>query len=76
MGHGGDVTHPAVRAEMEKVGRYCVANKIGLGTVMPTPELVKWAFDVGFNAVSMGSDMGTLMTGMKAGIVKVREITA
>ncbi len=72
LGHGGDVTVPAVRNEMEKVGRYCIDNKIGLGTVMPTPELVKWAFDVGYSAVSMGSDMGTLMGGMKSGISAVR----
>jgi 2-dehydro-3-deoxyglucarate aldolase len=72
MGHGGDVTNPAVRNEMEKVARFCVDNKIGLGTVMPTPELVKWAFEIGYNAVSMGSDMGTLMAGMKAGIAAVK----
>jgi 2-dehydro-3-deoxyglucarate aldolase len=76
MGHGGDVTHKAVRDEMEKVGRYCADHAIGLGTVMPTPELVKWAFDVGYNAVSMGSDMGTLMTGMRGGIARVKELTA
>ncbi len=72
MGHGGDVTHTDVRNAMEKVGRYCIDNKIGLGTVMPTPELVKWAFDCGYSAVSMGSDMGTLMGGMKSGIASVR----
>jgi 2-dehydro-3-deoxyglucarate aldolase/4-hydroxy-2-oxoheptanedioate aldolase len=76
MGHGGDVAHPAVRAQMEKVGRFSAENNMGLGTVMPTPELVKWAFDVGFTAVSLGSDMGTLMGGMKAGIARVKELTA
>jgi 2-dehydro-3-deoxyglucarate aldolase len=74
MGHGGDVSNKEVRAEMEKVGRYCADHNIGLGTVMPTPEMVKWAFDVGFSAVSMGSDMGTLMNGMKSGIAHVREM--
>jgi 2-dehydro-3-deoxyglucarate aldolase len=72
MGHGGDVTRPEVRKQLEAVGRYCADQKIGLGTVLPTPELVKWAFDVGYSAVSMGSDMGTLMTGMKSGIAAVR----
>ncbi len=74
MGHGGDVSNKEVRGEMEKVGRYCADHNIGLGTVMPTPELVRWAFDVGFSAVSMGSDMGTLMNGMKSGIAHVREM--
>lgn len=72
MGHGGDVTHPEVRKAMERVGRLCADQGIGLGTVMPTPELVKWAFDVGYNAVSMGSDMGLLLGAMKSGIAAVR----
>jgi 2-dehydro-3-deoxyglucarate aldolase len=74
MGHGGDVTHAEVRKQMEKVGRFCADHQLGLGTVMPTPELVKWCYDVGYNAVSMGSDMGTLLGGMKSGVAAVRAL--
>jgi 2-dehydro-3-deoxyglucarate aldolase len=72
MGLKGDVTHPQVRAQMEKVGRWCKDNHVPLGTVLPTPELVKWAFDCGYNFSSMGSDLGTLMGGIRAAVAAVK----
>ncbi|MEQ1593926.1 MAG: aldolase/citrate lyase family protein [Casimicrobium sp.] len=75
LGHGGDVTHPQVKEMMEEVGGYCRRSGVPLGTVMPTPELVAWAYSVGFNFVSHASDLGLLMGASKTGIARIRELS-
>jgi hypothetical protein len=47
-----------------------------LGTVLPTPELVAWAYSIGFNFVSHASDLGLLMGASKTGIARIRELSA
>jgi len=74
LGHGGDVTHPQVRELMTEVGGYCRRAGVPLGTVMPTPEMVAWAYSVGFNFVSHASDLGLLMNGARAGMQRIREL--
>ncbi len=76
LGHGGDVTHPQVKEMMAEVGGYCRRAGVPLGTVMPTPELVAWAYSVGFNFVSHASDLGLLMGAAKTGIARIRELSA
>lgn len=76
LGHGGDVTHPQVKELMAEVGSYCRRAGTPLGTVMPTPELVAWAYEVGFNFVSHASDIGLLMNGAKAGIARIHHLAS
>jgi 2-dehydro-3-deoxyglucarate aldolase/4-hydroxy-2-oxoheptanedioate aldolase len=76
LGHGGDVTHPQVKEMMEEVGGYCRRSGVPLGTVLPTPELVAWAYSIGFNFVSHASDLGLLMGASKTGIARIRELSA
>jgi 2-dehydro-3-deoxyglucarate aldolase len=74
LGHGGDATHPQVKELMAEVGGYCQRAGVPLGTVMPTPEMVAWAFSVGFTFVSHASDLGLLMGASRGGISKIREL--
>jgi len=76
LGHGGDVTHRQVRELMEEVGSYCRRAGIPLGTVMPTPELVAWAYNAGYNFVSHASDLGLLMNAAKTGVQRIRELAS
>jgi 2-dehydro-3-deoxyglucarate aldolase/4-hydroxy-2-oxoheptanedioate aldolase len=72
LGHGGDVNHPQVKELMAEVAGFCARAGVPLGTVMPTPELVAWAFSVGFNFVSHASDLGLLMSGIKSSTREIR----
>jgi 2-keto-3-deoxy-L-rhamnonate aldolase RhmA len=74
LGHGGDVNHPQVRELMAELGGYCQRAGVPLGTVMPTPESVAWAFSVGFNFVSHASDLGLLMNAAKTSLHQVRSL--
>lgn len=74
LGHGGDVTQPQVKEMMAEVGGYCQRAGVPLGTVMPTPEMVAWAYSVGYTFVSHASDLGLLMGAAKSGIGKIREL--
>ena len=40
------------------------------------PELVAWAYSIGFNFVSHASDLGLLMNASKTGISRIRELSA
>lgn len=75
LGHGGNVMHPQVRELMTEVGGFCRRAGVPLGTVMPTPEAVSWAYSVGYNFVSHASDLGLLMNGAKAGVQRIRELS-
>jgi 2-dehydro-3-deoxyglucarate aldolase len=74
LGHNGDVNHPQVRELMAELGGYCQRAGIPLGTVMPTPELVAWAFSVGYNFVSHASDIGLLMNSIKTTTHQIRTL--
>jgi 2-dehydro-3-deoxyglucarate aldolase len=74
LGLGGDVTHPTVKDAMAKVGAYCKARNIPLGTVLPTPEYIQWAFQNGFSFVSHASEMGLMMGGMRNGIAAIKAL--
>jgi 2-dehydro-3-deoxyglucarate aldolase/4-hydroxy-2-oxoheptanedioate aldolase len=74
LGHGGDVNHPQVKELMAEVGGYCARAGVPLGTVMPTPEMVAWAFSVGFNFVSHASDLGLMMNAIKTTTHQIRSL--
>ncbi|MGL4233480.1 MAG: HpcH/HpaI aldolase family protein [Casimicrobium sp.] len=74
LGHGGDVNHPQVKELMAELGGYCQRSGIPLGTVMPTPEMVAWAFSVGYNFVSHASDLGLLMNAAKTTVHQIRSL--
>ncbi len=74
LGHGGDVSHPQVREVMAEVAGYCQRTGVPIGTVMPTPELVAWAFSVGFNFVSHASDIGLIMNAIKTTTHQIRTL--
>ena len=76
LGHGGDVTHPQVKEMMTEVAGFCRRAGVPLGTVLPTPEMVAWAYSVGFNFVSHASDIGLLMTSAKTGIARIRQLSS
>jgi hypothetical protein len=59
---------------MAELGGYCQRAGVPLGTVMPTPESVAWAFSVGFNFVSHASDLGLLMNAAKTSLHQVRSL--
>ncbi len=72
LGHGGDTQHPEVRELMTELGSYCRRAGVALGTVMPTPETVAWAFSVGYTFVAHASDLGLLMQAAQRGIAEIR----
>lgn len=76
LGHGGDVTHPQVKELMTEVGGFCRRAGVPLGTVLPTPEMVAWAYSVGFNFVSHGSDIGLLINAAKTSIAQIRQLAS
>jgi 2-dehydro-3-deoxyglucarate aldolase len=75
MGLSGQVTHPDVLAQLERVGHFCRANQIPLGTVLPNPELANWAFDCGYQFVSMASDLGLMVGAMRSGIQQLKQLS-
>ncbi len=76
LGHEGDVTHPQVKEMMAELGGFCRRAGVPLGTVLPTPEMVSWAYSVGYNFVSHASDIGLLMTSARAGIARIRQLSS
>ncbi len=74
LGHGGDVNHAQVKEMMAEVGGFCRRAGIPLGTVMPSPEMVAWAFSVGYTFVSHASDIGLLMGSARGAAAKIREM--
>lgn len=76
LGHGGDVTHPQVKELMAEVGGFCRRAGVPLGTVLPTPEMVTWAYSVGYNFVSHASDVGLLMNSARTNIARIRQLSS
>ncbi len=76
LGHGGNALHTEVKELMAELGGYCRRAGVPLGTVMPTPESVAWAFSVGFTFVSHASDLGLLMTAARSGLEQIRALAS
>ncbi|MBS0313127.1 MAG: 2-dehydro-3-deoxyglucarate aldolase [Burkholderiales bacterium] len=76
LGHGGNVLHPQVREIMVEVGGFCRRAGVPLGTVMPTPESVAWAYSVGYNFVAHASDLGLLATSARAAVQRIQTLAA
>jgi 2-dehydro-3-deoxyglucarate aldolase len=61
MGVIGNVAHPSVQAALKDAAERC--RRIGkpIGTVGPTPEMVKDFIGYGYHFVAVASDMGMMM---------------
>jgi 2-keto-3-deoxy-L-rhamnonate aldolase RhmA len=61
LGVIGNVAHPSVQAALEDAAERC--RKLGkpIGTVGPTPEMVKDFIGYGYHFVAVASDMGMMM---------------
>jgi 2-keto-3-deoxy-L-rhamnonate aldolase RhmA len=72
MGHGGDVTHPAVMAVMADAARRAQGLGKPIGTLGATPEAVTRYRAVGYDFVALCSDLGLLMRGAQAALRSLR----
>ena len=74
MGLPGQVGHEDVQGAMAEIAAKCRAENIWLGTVMPTAEAAKWAFDVGFRFVSIGNDLAMMVNSAKSQLQNLRKL--
>jgi len=72
IGLTGQFTAPPVLAAMEKTARACRAAGIRFGTIANTPELHAAAAKAGCKLFAVGSDQGTLATGLRDLLQTVR----
>jgi 2-keto-3-deoxy-L-rhamnonate aldolase RhmA len=61
MGHVGQLTHPAVLAQMADAAKRAHALGMPIGTVGGTPEVVAQYRAIGYDFVAVASDLGLLM---------------
>ena len=61
LGHIGNITHPDVQAAMADAARRAHAAGKLVGTVGPTPAMVKSFIEMGYDFVAVASDMGMMM---------------
>jgi 2-keto-3-deoxy-L-rhamnonate aldolase RhmA len=76
MGHVGDLTHPAVMAQMADAARRAHALGMPIGTVGGTPETVARYRAIGYDFVAVASDLGLLMRAAQAAAQALRAIDA
>lgn len=73
MGYPGQVNHPEVRTLISQCVARCRDAGIPVGTVLPTPEDVHWAFDTGFSFVSIANDLANLLGTCRAHLQAARQ---
>jgi 2-keto-3-deoxy-L-rhamnonate aldolase RhmA len=61
MGVIGNVAHPSVQAALKDSAERCRRIGTKIGTVGPTPEMVKDFIGYGYDFVAVASDMGMMM---------------
>ena len=74
MGHVGQLTHPAVLAQMADAAKRCHALGMPIGTVGGTPEVVAQYRSIGYDFVAVASDLGLLMRAAQGAAAALRAI--
>jgi 2-keto-3-deoxy-L-rhamnonate aldolase RhmA len=72
MGHVGQFTHPEVMTAMSDAARRCKAAGMPIGSLGSTPEVAVQYRAMGYDFVSVASDMGLLMRGAQAALQSLR----
>ena len=72
LGLAGNAMHPTVKNEMEQLAAKAKELQIPIGTVVPTIEDVRWAYKIGYQFVSIGSDLAVLKNTMAQQIKEAR----
>lgn len=67
-----DARHPKVKEQMVLVAEKCKEIQKPVGTVMPTVEDAKWAFSVGYQFVSIASDLALLKNSIQAQLAEIK----
>jgi 2-keto-3-deoxy-L-rhamnonate aldolase RhmA len=60
-GHIGQIVHDDVQAQLRRCAEECGRLGMPIGTVGPTPEMVKAFIGYGYSFVAVASDMGMMM---------------
>ena len=75
-GHIGQIAHTDVQAQLQYCAKRCREHAMPIGTVGPTPEMVRTFVDYGYSFVAVASDMGMMMRQAADFLTRIRAPSA
>ena len=75
-GYIGQIGHAEVQAQLRHCAEACRRLRKPIGTVGPTPEMVKQFIEYGYSFVAVASDMGMMMRQANDFLGRIRQITS
>lgn len=73
-GHIGQIGHAEVQAQLRHCAEACRRLRKPIGTVGPTPEMVKQFIEFGYSYVAVASDMGMMLRLANEFLGRLREV--